>query len=158
METMGNNFNRTISRCRKIVNEVNNFIVKNDKKEAFLKTRQEYSWNYFEHLDRLYNANQLFIQRNAVGEIIGICGWLLVNREDEDKINKTTWSLPKDISSGNNLCITICVINGGNINDFRREFRRRFANMVDEVFWFDIPNNKFVRRKNILKEMAHANT
>ena len=79
-----------------------------------------------------------------------------MNKEDENKINKTTWALPRDISEGENLCITICVLFGGNIHDFRREFRRRFAETVDEVFWFDIPHNKFIRRKNILKGAVYA--
>lgn len=152
METMDNNFDRTADRCRQIINEVDNFIVKNDVKKAFTETRQRYRWNYFLHLERLYRAGQLIIQRNKLGQIIGICGWILVKKNDEDKINKTTWALPRDISNGENLCVTICVLSGGNIHEFRRELRRRFAEIVNEVFWFDIPHNKFVRRKNISKE------
>lgn len=152
MEIMDNNIDRTIDRCWQIINEVDNFIVKNDTKRVFYETRQKYRWNYFLHLERLYKARQLFIQRNEVGQIIGICGWILINKEDEHKINKTTWSLPEEISNGENLCITICVINGGNMNELRREFRKRLTDKVDEIFWFDIPHNKFVRKKNILKE------
>ena len=153
---MGDNVDRAADRCREIINEVDNFIVKNDTKKVFYETRQQYRWNYFLHLARLYKANQLFIQRNEKDQIIGICGWILVNKEDEDKINKTTWSLPRNISEGENLCITICVLSGGNIHEFRREFRKRFAETVNEVFWFDIPNKKFVRRKNILKGVIYA--
>src|SRR3990167_9336745 len=103
MENMGDNIDRTADRCRQIVNEVDNFIVKNDTHKVFEATRQKYKWNYFLHLERLYKTGQLFIQRNKLGQIIGICGWILVDK-------------------------------------------------VDEAFWFDIPNNKFIRRKNILKE------
>lgn len=156
METMDDNIDRTADRCRQIINEVDNFIVKNDTKKLFAETRIQWKWNYFLHLSRLYKAGQLFIQRNDKDQIIGICGWILVKPEDEHKINKTTWVLPRDISSGENLCITICVINGGNIHEFRREFRKRFADTVKEAFWIDIENKKFIRRKNILKEMAHA--
>ena len=152
MENMGDNIDRTADRCRQIVNEVDNFIVKNDTHKVFEATRQKYKWNYFLHLERLYKAGQLIIQRNKLGQITGICGWILVDKEDEHKINKTTWALPRDISDGENLCITICFINGGNINEFRREFHQRFADIVNEAFWFDIPHNKFIRRKNILKE------
>ena len=153
---MGDNTDRTADRCREIINEVDNFIVRNDKNKIFMPTRQQYRWNYFLHLARLYKSEQLFIQRNEKDQIIGICGWILVDKEDEKKINKTTWSLPRNISDGNNLCITICVLSGGKIHEFRKEFRRRFAEKVNEVFWFDIPNNKFFRRKNILKETVYA--
>lgn len=155
---MGDNNDRTIDRGWEIINELDDFIDKNDKKEAFTLTRKRYWWNYIAHLSRLYQAGQIFVQRDKINRIIGICTWVLVNKEDEHKINKITWSLPKEISNGNNLCITICVLNGGSIHDFRREFRKRFSDKVDEVFWFDIPHNRFIRRKNILKEMVYADT
>jgi len=96
------------------------------------------------------------IERNNKGEIINICCWALVNKEDEKYINKVTWELPKEISKGNNLYISICIIKEGNIFEFRREFVKLFRDRVDEAFWFDINKNKFIRRKNILKEISHA--
>src|SRR3990167_234198 len=154
MENMVDNDDRTIDRGWQIINELDDFIERGDKNKIFTPTRKQYWWEYIRHLIRLYKADQIFIQRDKINRIVGICGWVLVNKEDEYKINKVTWALPKEISNGNNLCITICVISGGNINNFRREFCKRFAEKVDEIFWFDIPHNRFIRRKNILKEMT----
>ena len=152
METMGDNTHGTTDRGREVINEIDNFIVKNDVNHVFTETRHQWRWNYFLHLARLYQANQIIIQRNDKGQIIGICGWILVSPEDEHRINKTTWSLPKNISDGSNLYVTICVVNGGNIQKFRKELSEKFGDKVDEVIWVDVENKKFVRRKNILKE------
>jgi hemolysin-activating ACP:hemolysin acyltransferase len=142
--------------CQEAINEIDNFIVKNDVHHVFTETRHQWRWNYFLHLARLYQSNQIMIQRNDKGQLIGICGWILVSPEDEHKINKTTWALPKNISEGNNLYVTICVINGGDIHKFRSELSSKFGDKVDEVIWVDVENKKFVRRRNIIKEMAHA--
>lgn len=155
MENMVNNIDRTPYRCRTIIKEIDSFISENDKGQ-FAETRKHWYWNYMLHLCRLYDSNQIMIERNNKGEIINICCWALVNKEDEKYINKVTWELPKEISKGNNLYISICIIKEGNIFEFRREFVKLFRDRVDEAFWFDINKNKFIRRKNILKEISHA--
>ena len=151
METMVNNINRTISRCR----AVDSFIFHNDIQKVFKETRKLYYSNYIRQIERLLDKDQLWIQEKD-GEIIGVCGWILINKEDEFQINKLTWILPGNINEGNIIYISFCLITKGNIHGFRSEFRRLFSDKVDEVFWYDIAKHKYIRRKNILKEMCHV--
>lgn len=150
---MGNHVDRETYRCWKVIKEIDEFILKNDKTGAFTSTRRKWYWGYILHLARLLKADQLIIKRNGKG-ITAICGWARVNPQDEYKINKLTWELPEEISKGENLYITVCVVNEGKVNDFRRELINKFAKEINEVFWFDVPHNRYIRRKNILKEMT----
>ena len=83
MESMGNNTNGQTTGCWEVVKEIDRFIVNNDKNKRFLETRENYYWNYTLHLSRLLKVNQIIIQRNSSGGIIGICGWILINKNDE---------------------------------------------------------------------------
>lgn len=156
MEIMGNNNDRTPDRCWEIVKEIDKFIVDNDKDKRFSETREQYYWNYTLHLSRLLKADQIIIQRNDRGKIVGICGWIQINENDERYINKITWSLPKNISEGNIIYIPFCIIQNGDIFRIRKELYRRFKNVVDEVYWFDSRKAKFIRIKNMIKEKMYV--
>ena len=156
---MDNKGDRTPNRCgeiRAIIKEIDDFIVSNDWYNVLRDSRKNYYWGYILHLTRLYNAGQILIQRGGDGKITGICSWVRCTRDSQLEINKTTFGLPKDISNGSMLHITICVINGGSIGTFRRNFVETVGKEVEEVCWFNAPTNKFIRRKNILKEKCYA--
>ena len=150
MEIVGNNINGTTYRCWKIILEVEKFISENDKK--YFETRRQWYKNYYRQLMRLIDKNQLLIERDGDNNIIGICGWARIKKSDEWKINKIRWSLPDNITDGDILYISFCVLKGGHVHNIRRELKRRYDHEVNETFWFSIANNRYVRLKNVLKE------
>lgn len=155
MESMGNKSNGAHYRCWKIVLDIERFITDNAD-ETFI-TRKTYFRNYLKHLLHLMGERQIIIQRNGGGEIIGICGWARYNKEDEYKINKVTWALPENITEGENLYISFCVLNGGSMGRIRKRLKELYSKQINEVYWFNIPTNDFTRRRNILKENVYAN-
>lgn len=156
METMDYKSNRALDRDWQIVKEIDEFIVRNDRDGYILATRCEWWDNYFLHLARLVEVDQMIIQRDDQGKIIGICGWVLTDKAYEHEINKANWKLPEDISHGDILHITICVMDGGNIYEMRQELLNLYVTKFSEVCWYNAPKNKFVRHKNILKEICHV--
>jgi len=153
---MDNQSDRTPDRCREIIKEIDDFIVSNDWYNVLRASRKQYYWGYLLHLARLYRADQIIIQRGGDGKITGICAWVRCTRDSQLEINKINYALPRNISEGNVLHITLCVIAGGSINQFRRHFIETVGKDVEEVCWFNSPTNKFIRRKNILKEKVYA--
>lgn len=149
---MGNNNDGKTYRCW----EIDDFILKNDKEGRLTETRFIYFDNYIKLLERLYDANQILTQYDKFGNIIGVCGWARVNKEDEDGINKVSWVMPNNITTGNNLYIVFCVITTGNIYIFRKILSESIGKFIDEVYWFNTPKHKFTRRRNTLKEKYHA--
>lgn len=150
--------------CRKAITEIDNFISNNDH-GVFQQTRARYYENYILHLNKLYDADQIIIERDKTGNINGVCGWIVIDKKDEEEINKITWRIPSTINAFCNriipdrcvLHITFCVINSinnhGNINRFRQRLVELLQDKVDEVTWFNMPRNKYMRRKNILKDL-----
>ena len=110
MESMVNQFNRETYRRWKVILEVERFISEND--DDNFQTRERHYRNYFCQLLRLLYANQLIIQRDDDNNIVGVCGWIKIEREDEWKINKLTWDVPENISRGNILYISFCILKG----------------------------------------------
>ena len=139
-------------RYDNFIKEIDKFIVENDHENHFLKTREEYYWNYILHLSRLFKAKQIFLQWDKFGKLTAVCGWILTNKEQQKYINKITWELPKEISQGEILYISFCIIKDGKMDLFKKRFISLLADKVNEVFWFDMKRNKYFRIKNIYKK------
>jgi len=156
MESMVNNSDRATYRRWKLILDIERFIYENGG--FFFESRRKYYRNYYRQLIMLIEAKQIIIQRNDLGEVVGVCGWIMINKKDEHQINKVTWKVPDDIKTGDNIYISFCVLNGGSVYEIRREIKQRYDRQVNEVFWYNIPSNKFVRIKNILKENENVGT
>ena len=150
METLVNQSDRTTYRRWSIILEVERFIEQYGNGQ--FETRRKHYKNYYLQLMRLLDNDQLFIQRDLDDKLIGVCGWLRVNKDDEWKINKTTWATPEDIASGDELYISFCILTTGSVWEIRRELKKRYEKEVSEVFWTDVPNKRYVRIKNIMRE------
>ena len=155
METLVNQPDRTTYRCWAIILEIERFI--SEYGNSQFETRRKYYSNYYLQLMRLLESDQILLQRDLDGKLIGICGWLRVNKDDEWKINKTTWATPDDITTGDELYISFCILTTGSVWEIRRELKKRYASEIDEVFWTDVPHKRYVRIKNIMKDNNKEN-
>lgn len=140
-----------IKKRQKDVADIANFIIRNDKNNQLIAAVDKYYWNFLKHIDRLYDCKQILMQRNVSGGLVGLCGWARINPADETQVNKITWELPDDISTGTILHITFCIVVGGRTHMFRRELNQLLGTEIDEIHWFNLSKNKYIRRKNILK-------
>lgn len=102
--------------------------------------------NFLNYIKRLYKKDLILVFTDGV--IKGIFCWFLINKEDEDKINKKRWTLPENIIDGDMLYVGVCILNMGcNISQIRKyfenlEYRKKFK----EVTWFR--KGMFRRRLN----------
>lgn len=142
---MDNQYDRATNWDWQVI-EVERFIFQADKDKKITPTIQEHYWNFFVHLETLFANDQILIQRNEDGKLIGICGWIKYFKEDEHKINKVSWRFPRDISTGEHLYITICVMTEGLIGQFKEDLKIKVGQEVKSIFWFNIQSNKFFRR------------
>jgi len=142
---MDNQYDGAIDRRWSVIFEIDDFIILNCDNDI-LETKTKYCNNYLRHLERLYFNKQIIIQRNEYGKIIGVCGWIIINKEDEVFINKITWALPTNICKGDIMHISFCVINGGNIHQIRKQLKERYGNIVKEVTWYNLKCNQFFRK------------
>ena len=150
METLVNQFDGTTYRCWSIILEIERFIEQHGNRQ--FETRRDYYSNYYLQLMRLLESDQLLLQRDLDGKLIGACGWAMVNKDDEWKINKVRWTLPENITIGDELYISFCVLTTGSVWEIRRELKKRYDKEVSEVYWFDMAKNRYIRLTNILKE------
>lgn len=153
---MADYFDGTSDRDWKIndILDVDNFIVQYDADRLFEKTRVEHYKNYFSHLLRLYSYRQILVQRKDGDQIVGVCGWIRIFPQDEHDINKVRWTYPQNISDGNILYVTFCVVKPGegNLLGFRRRLKELIGYKVDEAWWFNMPENRFFRKKIVREE------
>lgn len=149
---MVNQLDRTTYRRWKVILDVERFIEEND--DGRFGTRKNHWGNYFCQLSRLWNAKQLIVQRNDVGTVVGVCGWLRVKKEDEYGINKIKWQIPENISKGQTIYVSFCVLKGGSIREIAEELRDKGA---IEAFWYNVKNNRYVRVKK-QEETKDGNT
>lgn len=147
---------RQITKRQKDVSEIANFIIQNDTNNKLIAVVDKYYWNFLKHIDRLYDKDQILMQRSVSGDLVALCGWARIRSTDEAQLNKITWALPDDISTGNILHITFCIVHGGQTHLFRRELNKMMGREIDQICWFNLPKNKYFRRKNILKGELHA--
>jgi hypothetical protein len=90
----------------------------------------------------------MMIFRRDDGNIIGICGWVLIN--DTKDVNKLTWTLPEDITNGDILYITIAVLtNGISTLKIKKIFEEMgIKKRIKRVFWINS-----LKRKMFTKEV-----
>ena len=129
--------------------EIDDFIFNHSEGASFLETREIYYKNYIHHLITLYDNNQLLVQRDEEKKIIAVLGWLEIEEDDEYKVNKIRWTFPQKIKGGDILYVTFCVIRQGDIYDFKRKLREMIGDKIKEICWFNLSQNKFVRRQNL---------
>lgn len=153
---MVDNIDRTPYRCWKIILEVERFI--SLYADDMFKSRHTFRRNYLTQLKNLLDCDQLLIERDGSDKLKTVCGWARINKADEHQVNKIRWTLPASLCEGNVLYISFCICADGNIRSVRRELVKRYADVVDEVYWFNTPKQKYCRRKNILKEKALCKT
>jgi len=146
---MVNNIDRETYRSWKLALEIERFILDNADDE--FRSRRLFYKNYFRTILELIRSQKIIIQRDEAGSIIALCGWIRFHKQDEWQINKIRWFFPSS-ESGENLYIAFCIISKGNVHKIRKELKERYEKIINEVSWYSIPKNKFVRIKNILKE------
>lgn len=146
---MVNNIDRETYRSWKLALEIERFIL--DNADGKFESRRLFYKNYFRTLLELIRSQNIIIQRNDNGSIIGICGWVTFDKKDEWQINKIRWYFPSS-AQGENIYIAFCIITKGSMNKIRSELKSRYDKIFNEILWFNMPKNKFVRIKNILKE------
>ena len=147
---MVDNIDRETYRCWKVILEIERFI--STYGGNYFETRKTHAENYYRQLLHLLDKDQIFIERNSNGDLISVCGWARIHAEDRWRVNKVNWTLPEEITQGELLYISFCVVYEGDVHNIRRELRRRCGREVSEVYWFNAPNNRFVRLRNVLKD------
>lgn len=142
--------------CWKVVLEIERFI--ECYGGEYFSTRKSYYANYYHQLLTLLGHNQIIIERDSHDHIMAVCGWACISKDGEWDVNKIRWTLPEKVCGGNVLYVSFCVSNADHIHHIRQKLIRRYRNEVDEVYWFSTSKHKFIRHKNILKEIALCKT
>ena len=128
------------------VKEIDKFIELNDTHGAF-KTRYKWHDNFEKHFEKLISVKQIVTFRQDK-QLIGLCSWMLVDKEQEIEINKTTWAMPDNVVDGNIIYIDICILRKpANIFKIKEFLDKKYRSRVNEVFWTNIPGSRFFRLK-----------
>lgn len=126
------------------------FILDNDERDCFSSAYYHIN-KFIRHFNRLVAANQILVFFE--GELLGVCSWARVWEKDLPKLNKISWDMPEDITTGDILYIDTCVLKRHcdilKIKDFFE--KSGFRKFIREVLWFDVPRGK-VLRKNTFKK------
>lgn len=129
----------------KLLNEVKEFVKTNDRYGNF-RSINYYPSGFCSHLRKVLGVGQMAVGRGEDGKIVSLLTWVLVDEITE--INKVTWSLPKEITSGKILYITLCVIKEGSTFDMRSMFYKMgMHKRVDEVMWFHAKKGRLLKRR-----------
>lgn len=120
------------------------FVLSNDSGEVF-QTAKYHMTNFSLFVTKLFEANQGIVYTNKDGNIAGICLWAMVKEEDRDRVNKTRWLLPDNITDGENLYVGLCLVTFGcNILKIKTYLEGRYTGKVKEAYWF---RDKWYRRR-----------
>jgi hypothetical protein len=123
------------------VDEIDEFIEENDRYEIF-STRKKWPYGFKKHFEKLIQKKQIVTFREG-RKLLGFCSWMLVNEKTKLDINKTTWAMPNDISSGDILYIDVCVIKEpASIFKIKDFLSKKYRHQIKQVFWFDIANSR----------------
>ena len=131
-----------VDNPRILVSEIEAFINEHDKKGVF-STKDKHPVEFRVHFQRIIEAGQMVAMYDRHG-LCGFCSWVICDGRTKHDINKSKWTLPNDISSGNILYIDICIlVRDASIFDIKNRLAKMCREKnIDKVFWYDIPHGR----------------
>ena len=127
-------------------NQIEKFIDKRDK-EGHFATKDRWHENFEDHFNKLMNVRQVITYREK-GDLVGLCSWALVDNKSKQKINKSRWLLPENVSEGDILYVDTCLLQApASIFKVKRFLEEKYRPGIKEVFWYDMPHSRVFRLK-----------
>ena len=104
--------------------------------------------NFREHLQRVTQENQLMVF-TCDDKLVGMCSWIFTDEYRKQFIYKTRWQFPEDISKGDILYITMCVLTKGcNVLKIKKLFEDiGMRSKINSVYWNNVKRGKTFKRR-----------
>lgn len=104
--------------------------------------RHRYIKNFIDHFQLLINARQVLTYREA-GALFGFCSWVLVDSARKKEINKSDWTLPSNVSSGDLLYVDVCLLSKrASIYRIKEYLEKNVRPYVRQVYWYNMKQRK----------------
>lgn len=108
------------------------------RNDTIRKSIGYHSEGFISHFRRLQELGQILSVVNK--DVHGVCSWFIANEEDLIELNKITWKLPKNITEGNILYITMCAVDKhANLLELKMMFRKIVLEKnISKVIWYNL--------------------
>lgn len=128
------------------LDKIEKFITDNDASGVF-KTRFIHINNFLKHFVKLRSVGQILtFQKDE--ELVGLCSWVIVDTERKKEINKTTWTLPDNVSTGDIFYVDVCILRPpASIFKVKKIFDEKYREGIKEICWANMIRNQRVRIK-----------